>query len=264
MKILAVEEPDPDVRSDMESHDRPAGVHISDIIKQMLIERDAKKYGDDSPIDADTIERGYVWEEVLSDALLRRHGGKDGFRPDPFQVDGVWMSPDWFNPESEFPMEEWKATRVSRKSDITDRHWYWFVQIGCYLKGTGTRKARLRVWYINGDYSEKTKRDPRLLTSYVRFTLEYSQREIDENWRSLIGFAKKHGLMEDTPSWASTTRAAAPQEKTSSFKDQLTASLQQRQLVKRRGSPQQGKSSQRGAVLTFPASKKSRTTRTES
>lgn len=261
MKILAVDEPDPDVSSDMDSHDRPAGCHVSTIIKQMLIERDAKKYGDDSPIDADTIERGYVWEEVLSDALLRRHGGQEGFRPDPFQVDSVWMSPDWFNPESEFPLEEWKATRVSRKSDITDRHWYWFVQIGCYLKGTGGTKARLRVWYMNGDYSEKTKRDPRLLTSYVRFTLEYSQREIDENWRSVIGTAKKHGLLTEDPEWASTAKKTSQQEPKSRFRLQLEQSLQ---IKKAKGSSSTRQASSPAQVLTFPASKRSKPIRTES
>lgn len=268
MKVLAVEEPDPDLPTHPD-HNRPAGVHISDIIKQMLIERDAKKYGDTSPPDPDTLERGYVWEEVLSDALLRRNGGGLGFRPDPIEYDGVWMSPDWYNPESDFPLEEWKATRVSKKSDITDRHWYWFIQILCYLKGLGCHRARLRVWYINGDYSEAARRDPKVLQNYVRYSLEFPQREIDENWRRLMSFAKKKRMFDAAPDWAAALEEAKCRVNTGKKTETAAAPppsppptnqrLPLRVSPKKDASPAP-ESLQRGRVLTFPTGKASKKT----
>lgn len=231
--------------------DRAPGLHLSDIIKKLMFERD-KKFNPDSPLDMMRIDAGHTWEEIVSHALARRHRLANepyaGHRPEPFQYDGVWMSPDWVNPDSEWPLEEWKATKTSSKSSIEERQWYWMPQILGYAYGlwrTNQMKvpaALIRVWYVMGDWSFDNKtNDLTLLRDYYEFEVEFSQRELEENWRSLIQAARKYGLIQEPPkeqpAWQKRPR--------------LEATMARRQSSKARP-----KSSATARVVTFPTTRK--------
>lgn len=231
MKVIRFEA-DPDLKFSSTGDDRAPGLHLSDVIKTMQFERD-KKFDPNKPLDYMLLEQGHTWEEVLAHALQRRwlNANPDhaGHRPDPLFIDGIWMSPDWFVPDDATygaPLiEEWKATKTSQNKVLEDHQWYWLVQLQSYLYGMsrhlGKRltKGRFRVWYINGDYTFDSKvSDLNLLRGYVRYDVEFSWRELDENWKRIIQQAKKHGLLEQEPdtvkedkdTWQSQTKQPAP------------------------------------------------------
>jgi len=187
--------------------DRPAGLHVSDIIKRLLYERDPKKYRLNNRVPMNTITQGFVWERLLERAL-RDQFETPGYRPDPIQGDGVWMSPDWINPPAPFPVEEWKATKKSTKHDFATANWFWLPQSMAYtywllrLKMIDVPRVRFRVWHINGDYSYEAKSsDFHLLQDYWTYTVEFTKRDLEENWQMLLSAARRWGLLKEAPTW---------------------------------------------------------------
>lgn len=189
--------------------DRAPGLHLSSIIKMLMYEKD-KKFAPDSPMNMMAIDAGYTWEEIVSHALARRHrntGIVPGFRPEPFELDGVWMSPDWVNPTSDFPLEEWKSTKTSSNTNPLERQWYWMPQVMGYAYGLWRTKqmevpkALLRVWYIMGAWDFDKTNDLTLLRDYHEFEVEWSQRELEDNWRMLLQAARKYGLLKSEPTY---------------------------------------------------------------
>lgn len=180
--------------------DRPAGVHLSDILKRRAFERD-KRFNPENPIDAMTLECGFTWEEVLSGALKRRHGRRAGYRPEPILHDGVWVSPDWINPDGLYQHEEWKATRKSTKNyEAKIDEWkdqcksYVYVLLKHKLI---TRPAsRLRVWFMCGDWSFESKGDYTLLRDYWDIDIEWDIREVTETWVSVLNDGVRFGLLK--------------------------------------------------------------------
>ncbi len=228
--------------------ERAPGLHLSDIIKKMMFERD-KKFNPENPMDMMRIEAGHTWEEVLAHALQRRElqgGPKAGDRPEPLQYQGVWMSPDWFNADSEWPVEEWKATKMSKKKDLEEHQWYWLVQLKGYMKGLSEQygrpllKGKFRVWYINGDYDWSAKvSDLTLLRDYIEYNVEFTQREIDDNWRTLMSNAIKYGLTKGEPTWEQQPSQTPPTSQSE------------------RSSKPPVRSPRRPKVITFPTTKMS-------
>lgn len=232
MRVLARVVADSDLVFTTSGEDRPAGVHVSDILKFMMFERD-RKLNPNTPLDMAAIDRGFTWEEVLSHALQRRRRKDDtGYRPDPFQDDewGIWHSPDWVQPDADVQHEEWKSTKASRKTPFEEKQWYWLPQAMCYVRALLRRKAidrpvtRFWVWYVNGDYSYDAKAsDLHLLRDYVRIDVEFSVRELEENWRRVISAGQKYGLLPgihgiDTDRgnrWAKPTRTERRKPKAS-------------------------------------------------
>jgi hypothetical protein len=242
--------PDPEIVMANSGHDRKKGVHLSDITKRMIFERDAK-LNPESPIDAMVLERGFTWETVLERSLSERHT-RAGYRPDQLLEDGIWMSPDWINEDGDIQHEEWKATKKSLRQ-VHERGfggigWTWIYNTKAYLRAllrhgiAKTFATRFRVWFINGDYSYETKTsDWHLLNDYWRFDIEFSRRELDENWRSILSYGRKYGLLKAAPS----------EEKCQSQEKTTTAAS-----PKRKPGPPPPPSRGTGKVLTFPSTKK--------
>lgn len=220
MKIVKFEN-DPDLTFSTTGEDRSPGLHLSDIIKTMQYERE-KRFNPDTPMDMMLLEQGHTWEEVLSHALQRRwlnaHPDYAGYRPGELSLDGVAMSPDWIQPKGfhatlkpgavDLVVEEWKATKTSKNKVLEDHQWYWLVQLKAYMHalsvdlGRPVTRGRFRVWYINGDYSygrSVAAEDMHLLRDYVRYDVEFTKRELEDNWRAVIGQAKRKGLLEQEP-----------------------------------------------------------------
>lgn len=204
--------PDPDLVLRNSGEDRKPGLHLSDITKRMVYERD-RKYHPDSPLDAMVLDRGFTWERILERSLDDRHERK-GYRPEQIQEDGIWISPDWIS--SDDVLEEWKATKKSSKRGFEDVGIHWLLNAKSYLRALLKRRLvkrwiiRFRIWWINGDYSYEPKTsDFHLLNDIWKVELEFDKRELDENWQTILTHAKKYGLLKDER-WDSKTERKSP------------------------------------------------------
>lgn len=166
---------------------RPAGLHLSDIIKDIMVGLDPKTYG--KPMDMTKVMCGLSFEEALEQTFQSAATGS--FRPDPILVPpGIWCSPDSIDPQI-WAVEEFKLTWYSAKKVCpTDEvYWPWLVQIKGYCKALHTCLAKLTVLHINGDYAPPRPWPPRF------FGLEFTELEVDENWQMLVNHATSRGWL---------------------------------------------------------------------
>lgn len=183
-----------------EADHRPSGLHVSDIIKDLLVTLKPQVYG--KPMDMNKIQTGMAFEEVLERSF---YAGKSGiFRPDPIFVtvptadntvipggpQGIWLSPDGFDPEL-LAVQEFKLTwySMNKECPYDEVYWPWLVQIKAYCFALDVLLAVLWVMYINGDYKPPKPRPP------LVFGLEFSQIEILENWSMLVNHARTRGWL---------------------------------------------------------------------
>lgn len=172
---------------------RSAGLHVSDIIRDL--ENRVTKPGKRRPVSdlspsekrrmGHYVEIGWAWEEMIRRAMLRSYyaGVNDRFcDPGELELDGIYGNPDWFDLEDAC-VEEFKATYRSSRRPIETDFWSWFVQIKAYCAMTATNWARLRVFFVNGNYRES---GPQFRLWQIRF----DEDEIERNWTML----RNHGL----------------------------------------------------------------------
>lgn len=249
MKVLFAG-PDPDLVMTNSGHDRQAGLHLSDITKRMAFEKD-KKLNPNNPIDAMVLERGFTWETVLETALSARNS-RAGYRPEQLQDDtyGIWMSPDWVDPEGDIQLEEWKATKKSCKRGFADVSWHWLPNTMIYLRELLRRKlvsrvaARFRIWWMNGDYSYESKTsDYLLLNDYWKVDVEFDKRELEENWQKVLTNGQRFGLLKKAPT----------EESWQKRKPEPTTPTPRKKV----GSPPPA-SREKARVVTFPTGQKSK------
>jgi hypothetical protein len=202
---------DADLVMQNSGEDRKPGLHLSDITGRMAYEKDRKLNPDIAP-DKATLDRGFTWETVLERSLSARHK-RIGYRPEQLQEDGIWLSPDWVNPDDpDAQHEEWKSTKKSSKYKFDDQHWHWMPSTMAYLRALLKRGivhslvTRFRVWYINGDYSYESKSSDRhLFADYWRFDVAFEKRELEENWQRILTAGRRYGLLKGDGSWVSPT-----------------------------------------------------------
>jgi len=163
---------------------RSAGLHLSAIIKALMKELEPERFG--KPLDALRAETGFAFERALEAGFKTKFPAI--YRPMELQCDGVAMSPDGLD-ASDGVLEEFKCTWMSSRDCPLDKrfvHWLW--QIKGYLHALGTNRARLRVFFVNGDYKQS---GPQLLT----YQLDFDDRELAENWAMLVNYAKAKGML---------------------------------------------------------------------
>lgn len=119
--------------------------------------------------------------------------GENWFRPPEVELDGIIGSPDLISAELGM-LGETKCTWGSSKhlADLengTGKYWIWLVQIKGYLKMLRMLRCRLFALFVNGNY--KNGYQPELA---VR-DLEFTQKEIDENWRMITDHARRKGWL---------------------------------------------------------------------
>lgn len=179
-------------------------LHLSDIYKDLMQRLQPKRFdkrdhnGKPIPMDMVKVETGLVMENVLEQGLREKFAT---MRPGEIVSDeGVWMSPDGYNP-TELCGEEYKCTWMSTRNKKgstpytdeygmpSDKFLHWFIQMKGYAKHLNTDTFLLRALHINGDYEHPYQ--PAFLTHRVRFT----ETEIDENWQMLMNHAHDRGML---------------------------------------------------------------------
>ena len=100
--------------------------------------------------------------------------------------DGIFLTPDGMD-IADWVHEEWKATYKSMRHDPHEYYRYWWqIKAACYV--IGTNLARLRVWFIRGDYKNSGPQ-------WKSWEVEFTDRELEENWMAIVSHAKKKGWL---------------------------------------------------------------------
>lgn len=178
----------------------PGPAHVSNVIRS--IENAVLKPGQRRPYDELTKDEkrrmgnytsgGWAWEEIIREGIVRAGGGPlygDRFiSPGELTLDGIHGTPDWLD-AADWCLEEFKCTWRSSSRPLDPDFWHWLVQIKAYCKMLTCQWARLRVFYVNGDYRESGPQ-------YRPYRLEFTKLEIDDNWKMLTGHARSKGWIK--------------------------------------------------------------------
>lgn len=194
MHLIELQIPDTGDSADqiarLEQPERSAGCHVSDVIR--YLEHTVTKKGTRPPREEMTkAERsrmgkyaslGWAWERIVRHALNEvwspDAAGHDRYlSPGELEHDGLLGTPDWFDTE-DLVLEEFKCTWRSSRRPIESDYWGWFVQIKAYCYMLSITEARLRVFYVNGDYRDS---GPQIKMWHIEFTYE----ELIANWLML-------------------------------------------------------------------------------
>lgn len=132
---------------------------------------------------------GFLWERVFARAHADSICTDDLVRPGEFTADNITGSPDLIR-VSDWTLIETKCTwRSVRKFDSLERNfWAWLVQVKSYCHMIGTNTAEIHVFFVAGDW-----RPPVPCVKSVR--LEFTDREIQENWSMCVEHAKRRGWL---------------------------------------------------------------------
>jgi hypothetical protein len=181
-------------RPDTGHEPRSSGVHVSDIIRDIensLIHKGQRRKYDELSAAERTrmgayVSVGWAWEDILSHALkavLKRRGLIHPM--EQLTQDGITGTPDGWDDM----IEEYKATWRSSSRPIDPDFWHWLVQIKAYCYMAETMFARLRIWYVNGDYRDS---GPQVKTLQLKF----GEAELQENWDMLRQHAQEKGWLK--------------------------------------------------------------------
>jgi hypothetical protein len=189
---------------------RSAGVHVSAIIRALAVEtghlrpewveelslievKPTMRFLD--PDVALRVSIGLAWEEWYIPQVLGPEGVID--HPGEYHVDGIYMSPDGeqlstviidSRPQHQLRIHEIKTTAKSINTVGEDAisvgdQFIWMAQLKAYCKGAGTRFADLHVLFLYGSYDR-----PFMRPKMIRFKIEFTQQEIDENWAMITAY----------------------------------------------------------------------------
>ena len=181
--------------------ERTAGLHVSQIIGDLLVSMDPDTYGKNDANEGKWMNflAGLVFERALELAWLDKEI-EDNHRPElvrPGEVerDGILGTPDAFDTRLGRP-EEYKCTKKSCRQEITDpKFWHYFVQLKAYVYMLGCNSGVLWVLFVNGNYSNDDN-DPE--SSYVikGWEMEWTDLELEENWTMLVNHARLRGWLK--------------------------------------------------------------------
>ena len=167
---------------------RTPGLHLSDIIDDLL-NKSGLGYKGKGFTDMElTAEMGLLWERVLSLVAAQKYANNP---LGEIEKDGVLMTPDGIGPDpkGEVPMvlEEYKITWKSNKSHPNEiiRH---MMQVKSYCWAIDTNVCVMKTMYIMGDYRGSGP-------TYRQSRITFTKRELVENWDILISHAKKEGML---------------------------------------------------------------------
>ena len=131
---------------------------------------------------------GFIWENILAASILKSMRVSGALiTPGEITVDGIAMTPDGWEPETRV-LHEYKATWKSCNREIEDQ-WRYCTQVKSYCRAMATNRCDLYVLYLMGNYRDIRQPIP------IKYELEFTQRELDDNWRMIVSHSKKVGLL---------------------------------------------------------------------
>lgn len=171
--------------------DRPAGIHLSDILKRMREELLNQIYPDDCDLEPDELasarakrERGFMYEDMCQIAYAENIMP----RPEPFLYDGVWVSPDGAGIENDSGRIRVDEIKSYDGFDI-HKCTQWFWQHKIYCLAMGTNYGRFYVYHNFGIEKRGLRPLPQV------YQVDYGWPELIENKQQIWNFAKSKGLV---------------------------------------------------------------------
>lgn len=166
---------------------------MSDIYNDLYQDLEPQRYIRGQTPDLLRFEAGFALEEMLEAGLKKRLTGE---RPGEFTTDeGIVYSPDLVIFNGSTRLGEIKLTWMSSReiprveaNGFPPKFDKWFTQMKAYCYHLRTINARLLAFFVNGDYKPPK---PELLA----WDIEFTQRELDDNWCMLLGHAKHKRLL---------------------------------------------------------------------
>lgn len=175
---------------------RAKGLHMSDIYNALAREEEPDKYTDGPP-DPLKLGLGLSFEERI-ERLLAPAGWK---RPGEFIENGIIFTPDLtcFN-EAQMRMGEIKLTWMSNtgldmknvSTSYDPKFRKWFRQMALYGYALECAHHRLIAYFVNGDYKRGAGMNPQ----FGVWDVEFSPRELKDEWADHMGFAKSRGMLK--------------------------------------------------------------------
>lgn len=180
--------------------DRSQGVHLTAIMKLMQQQGSEDNWEDYKNLTGDEkryvdlqFEVGFLWEDVVKEQLVKRYKYQSLFQNiEPFEKDGIWVSPDGISMrDNTIIVEEMKTTKKKKVDNLDDsKFWWWHTQLKAYCHCIGTNYGRWHVLWLNGDYQWRKAGKlslPANMDDSV-FEVEFSDSELQDNWRNIVNF----------------------------------------------------------------------------
>jgi hypothetical protein len=176
---------------------RGVGLHMSEIYNDLYQDLEPKRYQRGTSPDMLRMEAGLALEAILEEGLKKRLCGE---RPGEFTDEdtGIIFSPDLVVFNGSTRVGEMKLTWLSSRemprtpsNNLPPKFSKYTTQMMAYCRCLDTPYARLIGFFINGSYDRKRGLAPELLA----WDIEFTSRELDENWKMLINHAKRKGML---------------------------------------------------------------------
>ena len=167
---------------------RTKGLHLTDIIQDIMVESGMKKTASGAMWQPDQLnmagEVGFMWEELLSQVMKNRLPCRMG----EVEEDGVIMSPDGVEIDDDGPLlSEYKAVWASSSRSPVD-NWKWMTQVKAYCRALGVLRVKMYILYLNGNWRGSGP-------EYRGSMIEFTPSELQENWELITNHAKHKGWL---------------------------------------------------------------------
>lgn len=185
---------------------RGSGLHMSDLYNSLYQTLEPKRYRKGTDPDPLILEAGLAFESFLEDALRARL--LPGERPPEFthHEPGI-ETPILFNPDlilfnghtrlGEIKLTWASCSTVPREEafDFPPKFSKYFCQMMAYCHCLETPYARLLAYFVNGDYKWMRDKNAKITPQLLAWDVEFTAREIEENWQMLISWARKQRML---------------------------------------------------------------------
>ena len=173
---------------------RSEGLHVSTIITDLDKTLNAQNYRNE--FDEDQLNvygtLGFVWERVFSEIYSAAfcEGRKNTIiSPGEIEHDGIFGTCDGIDIDEQCIIElkcTWRSSNRPIEQDFSK----WFWQMKFYCLAWGLEKARLGVFWVNGNY-QGTRNVP----SCSMWGMEFTQQELEKNNLMLRAHARGKGWL---------------------------------------------------------------------
>ena len=168
------------IATDGKVQTRSQGLHLSTIIRHVSLKMGwAKQSKINNKL---PMHMGIAWENYLFQLISAGMPEGHAFEPHPpeLEEDGIYMSPDGIEIDSagRIVVHEIKLTWKKPGKPI-DSHWTWLTQVKSYCRAVGSTRGVLHQMYVTGDPFTT-------LPTHISTTLDFTQRELEENWSMIL------------------------------------------------------------------------------